>query len=76
MRRLLLLVFVLMLVCYTSQFMPAADPDTKVVVDKAKRQITIAAKIAPRKINDPRYKEIYPIEAVACYPFPRGQKVP
>jgi len=45
-----------------------------VVVNKAKRTVTIDAKIAPRKINDPRYKEIYPIEVIACWPFPRGQK--
>src|SRR5262249_8621874 len=35
-------------------------------------------KIAPRKIDDPAYKEIYPIEVVACWPFrkdpPGGQK--
>jgi hypothetical protein len=45
-----------------------------VALDKDKRQIRIDAKIAPRKINDPRYKEIYPIEVIACWPFPRGQK--
>ena len=47
---------------------------TGIVVDKDKRTITIEAKIAPRKINDPRYKEIYPIEVIACWPFPKGQK--
>ncbi len=57
----------------------AADKDvpkekTGVVVDKDKHTITIDAKIAPRKIDDPRYKEIYPIEVVACWPFPKGQK--
>jgi hypothetical protein len=45
-----------------------------IVVDKDKRRITIDAKIAPRKIDDPRYKEIYPIEVIACWPFPKGQK--
>jgi hypothetical protein len=45
-----------------------------VVVDKDKRTVTIDAKIAPRKIDDPRYKEIYPIEVIACWPFPKGQK--
>src|SRR5215470_16495148 len=47
---------------------------TGIVVDKEKRSITIDAKIAPRKIDDPRYKEIYPIEVIACWPFPRGKK--
>jgi hypothetical protein len=47
---------------------------TGVVVDRAKRTVTIDAKIAPRKIDDPRYKEIYPIEVIACWAFPKGQK--
>lgn len=52
-----------------------ADKETKgVVVDKAKRTVTIDAKIAPRKIDDPRYKEIYPVEVIACWAFPRGKK--
>jgi hypothetical protein len=51
----------------------AADSEA-IVVNKDKRTIIIPAKVAPRKINDPRYKEIYPIEVVACYPFPKGQK--
>jgi hypothetical protein len=48
--------------------------DGGVTVDKDKRLIRIDAKVAPRKIDDPRYKEIYPIEVIACWPFPRGQK--
>ena len=46
----------------------------RVVVDKEKKTVTVPAKVAARKINDPRYTEIYPIEAVATAPFPRGQK--
>jgi hypothetical protein len=45
-----------------------------VVVDKDKKTVTIDAKVAPRKINDERYKEIYPIEVIACWPFPKGLK--
>src|SRR5262252_3901821 len=45
-----------------------------IVVDKDKRTVTIDSKIAPRKIDDPRYKEIYPIEVIACWAFPKGQK--
>jgi hypothetical protein len=59
----------------------AADKDDKmpgVHVDSSKRTITVDCKIAPRKIDDPAYKEIYPIEVVACWPFrkepPGGQK--
>jgi hypothetical protein len=55
---------------------PARDGEKPggIVVDKEKRTITIDAKIAPRKIDDPKYTKIYPIEVVACYPFPQGQK--
>jgi hypothetical protein len=49
-------------------------PGGRVVVDREKGTITIDARIAPRKIDDPRYKEIYPIEVIACWPFPKGQK--
>ena len=52
---------------------PAA-PTPGVVVDRAKRTVRVDAKIAPRKINDERYKEIYPIEVIACWAFPKGQK--
>ena len=53
---------------------PATPPSEPMVVDKEKKTITIPCKIAPRKIEDPRYTEIYPIEVVACWPFPKGQK--
>lgn len=47
----------------------------EVIVDKVKRTITVDAKIAPRKMEDPKYKgEIYPIEVVACWAYPKGQK--
>src|SRR5260370_15936888 len=75
MRRFLRIPFALTLLLFTAVAGPAADPaDGTVVVDRARRLVIIDAKIAPRKIDDPRYKEIYPIEVVACYPFPRGQK--
>src|SRR5262249_13571315 len=45
-----------------------------IVIDKEKKTVTVPAKVAPRKIDDPRYKEIYPIEVVATYPFPKGKK--
>jgi hypothetical protein len=48
------------------------------VVDKDKGTVTIQAKIAPRIIADPRYKredgKPYPLEVIACWPFPKGQK--
>jgi hypothetical protein len=46
-----------------------------VVVDKAKRTVTIDAKVAPRKLADEKYGgKIYPIEVVACWGYPKGQK--
>lgn len=46
-----------------------------VVVDKEKRTITIDCKIAPRKLEDPKFQgNIYPLEVIACYPYPKGQK--
>jgi hypothetical protein len=41
-------------------------------VDKAKRTITIECAVAPRKL--PNLAEIYPIEVIACFPAPIGQK--
>jgi hypothetical protein len=60
----------------------SADKDppaaSSVVVDKDKRTVTVDAKIAPRKIDDPRYQRAdgtpYPLEVVACWGFPKGQK--
>lgn len=45
-----------------------------ITVDKEKRTIMVPAKVAPRKIDDPAYKEIYPIEVIATFPFPKGKK--
>lgn len=45
-----------------------------VTVDKEKRTVSVPAKVAPRKINDPKFTEIYPIEVVACAEYPKGQK--
>jgi len=41
-------------------------------VDKANRMVTIECAIAPRKL--PNLADVYPIEVIACYPAPRGQK--
>jgi len=45
---------------------------TGVAVDKAKKSIVIDAKVAPRKL--PHLAEVYPIEVIACYAHPKGQK--
>ena len=41
-------------------------------VDKEKKEIVIACKVAPRKL--PNLQEIYPIEVIATWPAPKGQK--
>jgi hypothetical protein len=44
-------------------------------VDKARGTVAIDARIAPRKMDDPKYQgKIYPIEVIACWPYPKGQK--
>lgn len=54
------------------------ETQSGIVVDKDKRTVSIEAKIAPRIINDPRYKredgKPYPLEVIASWPFPKGQK--
>jgi hypothetical protein len=46
-----------------------------ITIDKDKKAVIIDAKIAPRKINDPKFMDkIYPIEVIATWPYPRGQK--
>lgn len=53
----------------------AADNKSGIVVDKAKRAVIIDAKVAPRKISDPAYMgKIYPIEVIASWAYPKGQK--
>jgi hypothetical protein len=47
-------------------------PNALVVIDKEKKTITLPCAIAPRKL--PNLTEIYPIEVIACYPAPEGQK--
>jgi hypothetical protein len=46
-----------------------------VVVDRDKRTVTIDAKMAPRKLADEKYGgKIYPVEVIACWAYPKGQK--
>jgi hypothetical protein len=45
---------------------------TPLSVDKEKMEVVIAGKIAPRKL--PNLKEVYPIEVIATWPAPKGQK--
>src|SRR5262245_26716600 len=49
----------------------AAEP-AGITVDKEKKTVSIDAKIAPRKL--PNLDQIYPIEVIACFAAPRGEK--
>lgn len=49
-----------------------AQEAAKMTVDAATKTITIPCKIAPRKL--PNLSEVYPIEVVATYAAPKGQK--
>jgi hypothetical protein len=44
-----------------------------IVVDKEKKTVTIDAKIAPRKVFKDK-EEIYPLEVIATWPYPKGKK--
>ena len=71
-RSLLLSAVVLLTLAATAR---AADNKSGIVVDKAKRAVIIDARVAPRKISDPAYMgKIYPIEVIASWAYPRGQK--
>ena len=45
---------------------------TVITVDRAERTIAVPCRIAPRKLAT--LKDIYPLEVVATFPTPRGQK--
>ncbi len=51
-------------------FVQAAEPGGAITVDKDKKTVSVACKIAPRKVLD----KIYPIEVIATTPTPQGQK--
>src|SRR5438094_21719 len=51
---------------------PARDDAKPVTVDKAKRTVTVDAKVAPRKL--PHLDQVYPIEVIACWAHPKGKK--
>lgn len=50
----------------------AAEEKSPLSFDKEKKEVVIACKIAPRKL--PNLKETYPIEVIATWPAPKGQK--
>jgi hypothetical protein len=51
----------------------AEDKKSGVTVDATKKTVTIAAKVAPRKLEHLK-GEVYPIELIACWAHPKGKK--
>lgn len=50
----------------------ADEKSSPLSVDKEKKEVVISCKVAPRKL--PNLKEIYPVEVIATFPTPKGQK--
>ena len=48
------------------------EAGAEIVVDKAKKSVTIPCKIAPRKLAS--LEDIYPLEVIATFPSPLGEK--
>jgi hypothetical protein len=58
----------LLVVCCSIGF--ADDPPKGITVDKDKRTVTIDAKMAPRKLEDPKFQgNQWPIEVIACWSY-------
>jgi hypothetical protein len=62
------------IIVFAAGFLAAADdPKSGITVDPAKKSVSIDAKVAPRKLEYLK-GEVYPIEVVACWAHPKGQK--
>jgi hypothetical protein len=48
------------------------DKPAGLVVDKDKKTVTLPCTVAPRKL--PNLDQVYPLEVIATYPAPKGQK--
>jgi hypothetical protein len=69
MRRLALVWYVALCFILVGLLPVGALQQAGLTIDKENKTITLECKIAPRKIDDPAYKEIYPIEVVATWPW-------
>jgi hypothetical protein len=68
-----IILFVFIATQLPSEFALAQDkPAVGLVVDKEKKTVAIPCKVALRKL--PNLDQIYPLEVVATYPAPKGQK--
>jgi outer membrane protein assembly factor BamB len=59
-------------VCLSDKRSGAPAALATISVDQQQRTVSIPCKVAPRKL--PTLKDVYPLEVVATYPAPRGQK--
>ncbi len=50
----------------------ADDRNDKVTVDRATKSVNVECAVAPRKL--PNLNQVYPLEVIATYPAPEGQK--
>ena len=55
-----------------SLILAAQVPDAPLKVDKERKAVILACTIAPRKL--PNLDQVYPIEVIATFPAPQGQK--
>jgi hypothetical protein len=71
-KRLCSMRFLILVSCFSSVSWLPSFAWAQITVDKAKKTITIDAKVAPRKL--PNLDQIYPIEVIACFAAPKGEK--
>ena len=65
--------FGLVVIFWLAMPLAAQDkPSDAIKIDKEKKTVTLACKIAPRKL--PNLNEVYPIEVIASLAAPKGQK--
>jgi outer membrane protein assembly factor BamB len=60
------------IVCLSDKRTATSAALATITVDKQQRTVSLPCKVAPRKL--PTLKEVYPLEVVATFPAPRGQK--
>jgi hypothetical protein len=63
---------ILMLLALETAGIAFAQEVSAIKIDKESRTVAVACKIAPRKL--PNLSEVYPLEVIATYPSPQGQK--
>jgi len=59
-------------VCIADQSLVTPRSSPLIAVDRRRRTVSIPCKIAPRKL--PTLTDVYPLEVIATFPSPRGQK--